>query len=124
MRDACRHSTEVQPLRLSNDMGQFLRYHERHMPFVQARRRRRRQSPLSFVCEPTSSSQRNHVLRGTIVTASVEKTLRRDDCRGTVADVERAEDPEQMNLDRAFGDTKLACDRLVRLPACEESHDF
>jgi hypothetical protein len=94
MRDARRHSTEVQRLRLSDDMGSFFGYHERHMPFVQARRRRRRESPLPFVCERTPSSQRNHALRGTTVTASVEKTLCRDDGGGAVADVERAEDPE------------------------------
>jgi hypothetical protein len=74
--------------------GEFFGYHERHMPFVQARRRRRWESPLPFVCERTPSSQRNHALRGTTVTASVEKTLCRDDGRGAVADVERAEDPE------------------------------
>jgi hypothetical protein len=74
--------------------GEFFGYHERHMPFVQACGRRRWESPLPFVCERTPSSQRNHALRGTTVTASVEKTLCRDDGRGAVADVERAEDPE------------------------------
>ena len=44
--------------------GSVFRYHERHMSFVQARRRRRRESPLPFVCEQVPGSQSNHAARG------------------------------------------------------------
>lgn len=44
--------------------GPVFRYHQRHMSFVQARRRRRWESPLPFVCEQAPSSRSNHALRG------------------------------------------------------------
>ena len=128
-RDDCPHAQCAPPFHGSAEpasvgrYGSVFRYHERHMSFVQARRRRRSESPLPFVCEQAPGSRSNHA-RGTIVTGSVEKTLCRYDGRGAVANVERAEDSEQMHLDRTFGDAQLTCDRLVRLAACKEPHDL
>jgi hypothetical protein len=68
--DDCPHARSVPPFHGSaapasvGRYGSVFRYHERHMPSVQARRRRRGESPLPFVCAQAPGSQRHHALRG------------------------------------------------------------